>query len=202
MGEVKKNCLCGAGNCSGFIGKKPSNESAHQDESSGKGKNGVAASARKSGKKDNKGRSKMRKEKIVKKQWEDLCFRCFDVGELLMCDHKTCPKVGATASSACGSWYRLIAFVGVPPGVLRSRQDAPREVVLSLAPLRHLREAGSQPLHALPKCILPVSFDVLDHRPVRQSRLFGFHYLSIAAFCCPPHPGIITTYSPFTLSCA
>jgi hypothetical protein len=28
-----------------------------------------------------------------RKEWEDYCFRCFDEGELLMCDYKTCPKV-------------------------------------------------------------------------------------------------------------
>ena len=28
------------------------------------------------------------------KEWEDLCFRCYDEGELLMCDYRTCPKVG------------------------------------------------------------------------------------------------------------
>ena len=28
------------------------------------------------------------------KEWEDLCFRCYDEGELLMCDFRTCPKVG------------------------------------------------------------------------------------------------------------
>ena len=27
------------------------------------------------------------------KEWEDLCFRCYDEGELLMCDFRTCPKV-------------------------------------------------------------------------------------------------------------
>ena len=30
------------------------------------------------------------------KEWEDLCFRCYDEGELLMCDFRTCPKVRET----------------------------------------------------------------------------------------------------------
>ena len=36
-----------------------------------------------------------KKKKKVKqiKVWEDLCFRCFDGGQLLMCDYKSCPKV-------------------------------------------------------------------------------------------------------------
>ena len=29
----------------------------------------------------------------VKKIWEDICFRCYEDGELLMCDWKNCPKV-------------------------------------------------------------------------------------------------------------
>ena len=38
-------------------------------------------------------KKKLQAKKPKKKVWEDLCFRCMDDGQLLMCDHKTCPKV-------------------------------------------------------------------------------------------------------------
>lgn len=73
VGEVKTKCLCGAKNCSGFIGEKPKD-----------GKSVLSIDGRK---------KKKAKIKKPKKVWEDLCFRCMDDGQLLMCDYKTCPKV-------------------------------------------------------------------------------------------------------------
>ncbi|XP_059080477.1 uncharacterized protein LOC131878504 isoform X2 [Tigriopus californicus] len=73
VGEVKTKCLCGAKNCSGFIGEKPKD-----------GKSVLTIDGRK---------KKKAKIKKPKKVWEDLCFRCMDDGQLLMCDYKTCPKV-------------------------------------------------------------------------------------------------------------
>ena len=79
MGEVKKLCLCGTQNCSGYIGEK-----AKKLKKVLTPKNG-----------DLKKKLKLKKkaeEKFVK-TWEDVCFRCFEDGEVLMCDWKTCPKV-------------------------------------------------------------------------------------------------------------
>ncbi|QQP48669.1 Uncharacterized protein FKW44_009049 [Caligus rogercresseyi] len=71
-GEVKKTCLCGAPNCSGYIGKKPA-KTTQADPRVAK-------------------KPKTKKIKFIK-AWEDTCFRCYKGGEVLMCDHKTCPKV-------------------------------------------------------------------------------------------------------------
>ena len=38
------------------------------------------------------------------KEWEDLCFRCYDEGELLMCDYRTCPKVGDIIGCVIANW--------------------------------------------------------------------------------------------------
>lgn len=48
----------------------------------------------------------------------------------------------------------LCIFPGVPLGVPGPRQDAPREVVLPVAPLRPVRQAGRRLLHALPQRLL------------------------------------------------
>ena len=95
VGDVKKRCLCGASNCSGWIGEKPSSQpkegqNSDTHDSSAKshlGGGGVPGPGR--GRK----KLKVKKAKVPEKQWEDLCFRCFDGGELLMCNYKTCPKV-------------------------------------------------------------------------------------------------------------
>ncbi|XP_040570546.1 uncharacterized protein NSD isoform X2 [Lepeophtheirus salmonis] len=76
VGEVKKTCLCGAVNCSGYIGKKPASL-----------KNNGEVTPRSS-----QSKKKVKKFKLIK-AWEDVCFRCYKGGEVLMCDHKTCPKV-------------------------------------------------------------------------------------------------------------
>ena len=80
FGEVKKACLCGAKNCSGFIGEKPTKDTP----ASSNGGNQFSSAGNK--------KKKMKKVKQVK-VWEDLCYRCFDGGQLLMCDYKSCPKV-------------------------------------------------------------------------------------------------------------
>lgn len=79
--KEKKACLCGAKNCSGWIGEKPKDQSQLA-----KNANGLFML----NKKKLKQKMKMKKPK---KLWEDLCFRCFEDGELLMCDYKSCPKV-------------------------------------------------------------------------------------------------------------
>lgn len=79
FGEQKRECLCGAKNCSGFIGKKPSKESSQNANTNGRQASTAANKKKKKGKQV--------------KVWEDLCFRCFDGGQLLMCDYKSCPKV-------------------------------------------------------------------------------------------------------------
>ena len=40
-----------------------------------------------------KKKKKVKEVEKVKKIWEDICFRCYEDGELLMCDWKYCPKV-------------------------------------------------------------------------------------------------------------
>ncbi len=95
VGDVQKRCLCGAGNCSGFIGKKPqSNGGNNGDGGSETVKNGVTGGKKKGGSRKVK---KDKKDKGPRKEWEDLCFRCFDAGEVIMCDYKTCPKVYCTS---------------------------------------------------------------------------------------------------------
>lgn len=84
VGDVKKRCLCGARNCSGYIGEKPTSSSAAAVD----GKENAGANGGRAGK-------RLRKPKAPKqaKNWEDLCFRCLEDGEVIMCDYKTCPKV-------------------------------------------------------------------------------------------------------------
>ena len=81
MGEVKQVCLCGAKNCSGFIGEKP--VKTHDKSSS-------SCAAKDAKDKDAKKKKKIKK---ITKTWEDICFRCYEDGILLMCDWKNCPKV-------------------------------------------------------------------------------------------------------------
>ena len=96
MGEVKQKCLCGAQNCSGFIGEKPARIISEQEAASKAAKIEHKISLGKEGKgkggKSGKNKSKKMK-KVDKKIWEDLCFRCYEDGQLLMCDWKNCPKV-------------------------------------------------------------------------------------------------------------
>ena len=73
FGESKTPCMCGADNCSGFIGEKPIKRSSLNEKA-----------------------AKKKQVKIIKeieRVWNDYCFRCFDSGKLLKCDSKHCPKV-------------------------------------------------------------------------------------------------------------
>ena len=83
MGENKQVCLCGAKNCSGFIGEKVEKT---REKSIGDGVNGSKDAIKKK-------KKKVKDVEKVKKTWEDICFRCYEDGELLMCDWKNCPKV-------------------------------------------------------------------------------------------------------------
>ncbi|XP_041368647.1 histone-lysine N-methyltransferase NSD2-like isoform X2 [Gigantopelta aegis] len=77
LGNEKKTCCCGAENCSGFLGVRPKTAAAVATE-----------------KKSKEAKKKKKKKKIeVKKEHEDDCFRCGEGGELVMCDHNSCPKV-------------------------------------------------------------------------------------------------------------
>lgn len=93
----RKVCHCGAANCSGFIGLKPSviggGKKAVSDKS------GVAPAKK--------------KRKLVKKPsrvHDDSCFKCQDGGSLLMCDFKNCTKAYhleclGQNSPPRGKWY-------------------------------------------------------------------------------------------------
>ncbi|CAG5130471.1 unnamed protein product, partial [Candidula unifasciata] len=75
LGNEKKACVCGAENCSGFLGVRPKTVAAAANE-----------------KRDQK--KKRRKKKLDKRrEHEDECFRCGEGGELVMCDKGNCPKV-------------------------------------------------------------------------------------------------------------
>ena len=95
MGEVKQICLCGSKNCSGFIGEKPTRP---VQEMMAKGENKLSGEKYKGQKntfsddRDKNGKKKKKQKKITK-TWEDLCFRCYEDGQVLMCDWKNCPKV-------------------------------------------------------------------------------------------------------------
>ena len=91
MGDVKQKCLCGGTNCSGFIGEKPDpvpsrDGKVNGDKSTKGAKQYMGEEKEKSGK-------KKKKPKKLTKTWEDICFRCYEDGQLLMCDWKSCPKV-------------------------------------------------------------------------------------------------------------
>ena len=111
VGDNKKQCMCGAANCSGLIGEKPNKEEKKAKEDKNKKLNA---------KKNNK--SKKKKKAHVKskspspapglvtlstspetaspcadtgsgtKIWEEFCYRCGEEGNLLQCDRNLCPK--------------------------------------------------------------------------------------------------------------
>lgn len=60
MGEFKKMCLCGAKNCSGYIGEKAKSKKATTNGSSSALKKKVKS---------------VKKKETCNKVWEDLCFR-------------------------------------------------------------------------------------------------------------------------------
>ena len=95
MGDVKQICLCGSKNCSGYIEEKPSKPLADssltkEGKVSGDKSKGTRCSI---GEEKDKNNKKKKKQKKTTKTWEDLCFRCYEDGQLLMCDWKNCPKV-------------------------------------------------------------------------------------------------------------
>ncbi|XP_013784275.2 LOW QUALITY PROTEIN: histone-lysine N-methyltransferase NSD2-like [Limulus polyphemus] len=74
-GNEKTKCVCGAPNCSGFIGVRPKTAALILQEKRAK---------------ENVVKKKKRKSQVPKH--EDECFRCREGGEILMCDRKGCPK--------------------------------------------------------------------------------------------------------------
>ncbi|XP_029448352.1 histone-lysine N-methyltransferase NSD2 [Rhinatrema bivittatum] len=78
LGNEKTICRCGAANCSGFLGDRPKTSSTNSTDEKCK-----------------KAKKKTRKRKAKsegKKESEDVCFRCGDGGELVICDRKFCTK--------------------------------------------------------------------------------------------------------------
>jgi hypothetical protein len=73
FGEGKTPCMCGAENCSGFIGEKPAKEK----------RTSLATRGRK---------PKTVQPIPIEKQNDAFCFRCFEEGKLLKCSVKTCVK--------------------------------------------------------------------------------------------------------------
>ena len=65
VGDQKKHCLCGAKNCSGFIGEKVNNKAAKLE----------AKKAKLEAKKGKKKEKVKPKEEKSNKVWEDLCLR-------------------------------------------------------------------------------------------------------------------------------
>lgn len=70
IGTDRKPCMCRAPNCSGFIGVKANNNKPAEEEQ--------------------KPRPTKADEKKVR--GEKICFSCGDAGDLIVCEHKTCPK--------------------------------------------------------------------------------------------------------------
>ncbi|PIK36275.1 putative histone-lysine N-methyltransferase NSD2 isoform X2 [Apostichopus japonicus] len=80
LGNEKKECRCGASNCSGFIGVRPKTAAAEAQEEKAKKA------------KERKKRRRKKQGQDTRQFHEDECFRCGVGGELIMCDRKTCPK--------------------------------------------------------------------------------------------------------------
>jgi len=83
LGNDKKACKCGAGNCSGYLGVRPKSQHALSIAEKMLEKKLKAKKAR---------RRKMEKNKLLKVVHEDHCFVCTDGGELILCGRPKCAK--------------------------------------------------------------------------------------------------------------
>nr|XP_018902760.1 PREDICTED: histone-lysine N-methyltransferase NSD2-like isoform X2 [Bemisia tabaci] len=81
----KKECLCGASTCRGFIGAKKVDKVSSSEGSNPKG----SLKAKRRGKENKKLR---RKRQSVLVGEDDFCFICDEGGELIVCNNKKCPK--------------------------------------------------------------------------------------------------------------
>ncbi|XP_049778500.1 histone-lysine N-methyltransferase NSD3 [Schistocerca cancellata] len=70
IGTDRKPCMCRAPNCSGFIGVKANNNKPTEEEQ----------------------RPRPTKADEKRVRGEKICFSCGDAGDLIVCEHKTCPK--------------------------------------------------------------------------------------------------------------
>jgi len=83
LGNEKKQCKCGAENCSGFLGVKPKTQHAMS----------MAAKAQKGNKKIKRKQKRVKKQpKAPKTVHEDDCFQCNDGGDLILCSRGGCTK--------------------------------------------------------------------------------------------------------------
>lgn len=95
VGTDKKPCMCGAPNCSGFIGVKVTKPSEDDKRS-------------KMSKQEQQRALKRKKKRQSLKITEGECFECGGGGELLLCDNKTCPKGYHLSCAQRKSWPKGI----------------------------------------------------------------------------------------------
>ena len=82
LGNNKKKCLCGASNCSGYLGEKPKQTLDKEVVE-------VKRIQRKRRRRSSKPNPKFSK----KDSYDDECFVCHEGGVLLLCDYPECHKV-------------------------------------------------------------------------------------------------------------
>ncbi|XP_067008061.2 histone-lysine N-methyltransferase NSD2 [Anabrus simplex] len=83
VGPDKKPCMCGAPNCSGFIGVKAIKQTAIDEDKKSR------LDIQRAFKFKKKGKGK----RLKMADGENVCFKCGKDGQLIMCDNKTCPKM-------------------------------------------------------------------------------------------------------------